>query len=149
MDAYWLWWIAALAIVAAELMTGTVYLLMVALGLVAGGVIACAGQGAVPQFLVAAMVAVAGCVWVQRRRASVPAQPESQRNANVQIDVGQTVQVDVWQIVGSQRTAQVQYRGAVWSARLDVLVGTSADAVAGSYRIAGIDGNTLLLQLAK
>ena len=40
MSAYWMWWIAAAALVAAELLTGTFYLLVVGVALAFGGVAA-------------------------------------------------------------------------------------------------------------
>src|SRR3954464_4884473 len=50
------WWVAAGVAVAAELGTGTFYLLMIALGLVAGAIAAHLGLGAEMQLLVAAIV---------------------------------------------------------------------------------------------
>ena len=40
MSAYWMWWIAAAALGAAELLTGTFYLLVVGVALAFGGVAA-------------------------------------------------------------------------------------------------------------
>ena len=50
------WWVAAGVAVAAELGTGTFYLLMIALGLVAGAIAAHLGLGTTTQLLVAAVV---------------------------------------------------------------------------------------------
>lgn len=140
MDFFWWWWIAALAVIAFELTTGTVYLLMVAIGLAAGGLAAWLGHGFVAQLLVAAVLATAGCLVVQRWRARMPPQPESQRNANVQIDLGNVVTVDAWQPDG---TALVQYRGAQWAAKLDSAQGT---ATTGAHSIVAMQGNTLVLK---
>jgi membrane protein implicated in regulation of membrane protease activity len=140
MDVIWIWWIAAVALVALELSTGTVYLLMVALGLAAGGWAAWAGHGFAVQLLVASALSLVGCFCVQRLRARAPAQPESQRNQNVQIDLGNVVQVDAWQADG---TAQVQYRGAQWTAKRDVQQGA---AMAGAHSIVAMQGNTLVLK---
>lgn len=140
MDLFWWWWIAAIAVIAIELTTGTVYLLMVALGLAAGGLAAWTGHGFAIQLLVAAGIAAAGCLAVQRQRAKAPKQAESQRNANVQIDLGNVVTVDAWQLDG---TTQVQYRGAQWSAKLDA--GQSA-AMIGAHSIVAMQGNTLVLK---
>ena len=73
-------------------------------------------------------------------RARLPAQVESQRNQNVQIDVGNVVMVDAWQADG---TAQVQYRGAPWSARLDAGQGKGQ---AGAHSIVAMQGNALVLK---
>jgi membrane protein implicated in regulation of membrane protease activity len=40
MSAYWMWWIAAAALIAAELLTGTFYLLVVGVAVACGGVAA-------------------------------------------------------------------------------------------------------------
>jgi membrane protein implicated in regulation of membrane protease activity len=55
-----LWWIAAGAMVAAELATGTFYLLMIALGLAAGAVAAHAGAATTWQVLAAAAIPRSG-----------------------------------------------------------------------------------------
>ncbi len=143
MDAqwfYWFWWIAAIGMVAVELTTGTVYLLMVAIGLAAGGLAAWQGHGLMVQLIVAAAIAAAGCLVVQRMRARMPAQPESQRNANVQIDLGNAVTVDAWLPDG---TAHVEYRGAPWAAVLDAGQGA---ATIGTHSIVAMRGNTLVLK---
>lgn len=140
MDLFWWWWIAAIAVVALELTTGTVYLLMVAIGLAAGGLSAWMGHRFDVQLLLASVIAVLGCLVVQRQRAKTPRQPESQRNGNVQIDLGNAVTVEAWQ---SDGTTQVQYRGAQWSAKLDA--GHGAAAV-GAHSIVAMQGNTLVLK---
>jgi membrane protein implicated in regulation of membrane protease activity len=140
MDVHWMWWLAALVVIAAELATGTIYLLMLALGLAAAGLAALLGQGSSVQLLVAALVTGAGCWAVQRRRARQPAPPEAQRNADVHIDLGNTVQVDAWAL---DRTASVNYRGARWQVRLDGA--PSAEPLAGKYSIAAMDGSVLVL----
>ena len=50
-----LWWLAAAILVAAELVTGTFYLLMLSLGLAAGALAAHAGLGTPLQLLCAAL----------------------------------------------------------------------------------------------
>lgn len=109
-----LWWLTAGALVAAELASGTFYLLMVALGCVAGALAALAGLALAPQIVWAALIgggATAG--WHLRRRGLAPA-VASARNRDVNLDIGQTVQVSHWAEDGS---ARVLYRGASWSAR--------------------------------
>ncbi|HSM22228.1 MAG TPA: NfeD family protein, partial [Rubrivivax sp.] len=53
-----LWWLATGGLVAAELATGTFYLLMLALGCVAGALAAHAGLGATGQVAAAAVAAI-------------------------------------------------------------------------------------------
>ena len=140
MDLFWWWWIAAIVVVAMELTTGTVYLLMVAIGLAAGGLAAWLGQSFSVQLLVASVLAAVGCFAVQRMRARLPKQAESQRNENVQIDLGNVVTVNAWAADGS---AHVQYRGASWAVKLDAGQGL---AIAGAHSIVGMQGNTLLIK---
>jgi membrane protein implicated in regulation of membrane protease activity len=139
MDLHWVWWIAAVCVVALELSTGTVYLLMVAIGLAAGGVATWAGQSFNTQLLIAAAIAAGGCGWVHRRKKQSPEQGDSQRNHDVQIDLGNLITVDAWHADG---TALVQYRGAQWTAKLDA----GGVAASGTHSIVAMQGNSLLLK---
>lgn len=135
-----MWWIAAGLAVAAELATGTFYLLMVALGLAAGGLAATAGQGLVAQLLAAAAVgggAVALWTW-RRGQGSQPV--DAQANPDVLPDIGQRVHVAHWREGG--RVAQVHYRGAQWQARWQ---GPEAAPGPGDFHIVAVDGNELQL----
>jgi membrane protein implicated in regulation of membrane protease activity len=107
-----IWWFLAGGAVALELLSGTFYLLMLALGLCAGALAAHAGTSSAVQFLVAAAIgggAVSGWRMVRKRRVvSLPAGS----NRDVNLDVGETVQVQAWNPDG---TATVKYRGAQWT----------------------------------
>ena len=107
---------AAGAAVAAELVTGTFYLLMLALGLAAGALAAHVGAPLTAQLIAAALVgggAVAGWHLAARRAAHRTAPPTANRDVN--LDIGERVHVDAWNRDG---TARVNYRGANWTARL-------------------------------
>ena len=110
MAAYWLWWILAGGLVAAELLTGTFYLLAVGVAFAVGGVAAWLGASGAIQLAVAAVVAIAGTFAAHRWRTrhATPA-PE------VPFDVGQAVEVQAWNADGSARVA---YRGSLWTAEL-------------------------------
>lgn len=140
MDWSWssYWWIAAGVLVAAELASGSFYLLMLALGAAAGALSAHLGLGPTGQMLAAALVGgAATAAWHQRRsRRGQPIPAAS--NPDVNLDIGQAVQVGTWSAEG---TAQVQYRGAAWAARY---VGP-APAEAGRHVIRAIEGSCLLL----
>jgi membrane protein implicated in regulation of membrane protease activity len=132
MADYWIWWILAALLVAAELMTGTFYLLAVGFAFAVGGVTAIAGVELPLQLVVAGVVAVAGTVIAHRwrLRRAVPQQPP--------LDVGQSVTVLDWK---DDRTARVSYRGTQWDAEL---------AAPGAPRgetmyIVGTRGSTLLI----
>ena len=110
-----LWWIAAGVLVVAELTTGTFYLLMVALGCVAGAVAAHLGLSSSLQLTAAALLGGGATFAWHIKRTREPRAAPAESNRDVNLDIGQTVQVPAWNADGS---ARVQYRGAPWSVRL-------------------------------
>ena len=133
------WWIAAGVAVAAELATGTFYLLMIALGLAAGALAAQFGSAESTSYVVAAIVGGgATALWHWRRvsRAGPPLPTASDRDVN--LDIGERVHVPAWAHDG---TARVRYRGSTWAARLQ----PGAAPVAGEYVVAAVEGNWLVL----
>jgi membrane protein implicated in regulation of membrane protease activity len=130
------WWIAAGLLVAAELATGTFYLLMLALGALAGALAAHAGAGFNAQLLTAALVgAVAVVGWHVKRKAQ-PASPPTAANRDVNIDIGEEIDVAEWASDGS---GHAHYRGARWQVRQ---VGTGAPKP-GRHVIRSVEGNRL------
>ena len=139
MDESTFWWLFAGVAVAAELMTGTIYLLMLALGLVGAALAASAGASLTTQIAVAAAVGGGAVVlwrWLKIRRGHPT--PPAQSNPDVNMDVGQTVQVVAWNADGS---AQVHYRGANWTA----VHRPGVQATAGEHRVAEVIGARLLV----
>lgn len=132
------WWLATGLLVAAELATGSFYLLMLALGAAAAAIAAHLGLPPTAQMLAAAVVGGAAVAAWYRHRKRRPAAPPPASNPDVNLDVGQTVQVDAWSADGR---AQVHYRGAAWQARF---IG-SAPAVSGRHVIRAVEGSCLLL----
>lgn len=135
------WWLLAGLAAIAELLTGTLYLLMLAIGLAAAAVAAHLGAGQTTQVAVAALVAaitVLACYLRQKRRGSLIASQDT----DMQLDVGERVAIDTWATDG---TAQVRYRGAPWTARL---ASPAAAALPGIYRVVRLDGNQLLVEPA-
>lgn len=133
-----LWWLMAGTAVVAELLTGTFYLLMVAIGLMAGALAAHLGMDLNTQLVVAAIVGggtVAGYYFVKKKNPDT--QPAAS-NRDVNLDVGETVQVDAWNADG---TAQVRYRGAQWT----VLLRPGNAPSPGTYRVAEVVGSRLLV----
>ena len=133
------WWIAAGVAVAAELATGTFYLLMIALGLGAAALAAYFGATPPIQILVAALVGGgATALWHWRRVSRAgPALPTAQ-DRDINLDIGERVHVPAW---ASDETAQVSYRGSTWAARLQ----PGAPALPGEYVVAAVEGNWLVL----
>lgn len=133
------WWILAGVAVGLELLSGTFYLLMLALGLAAGALAAHAGLSGTAQFVVAAAVGGGAVVGWRAYRLRQPMASPASANRDVNMDVGETVQVAAWNADG---TASVKYRGAQWS----VAHLPGADPVAGPHRIVEVVGNRLIVE---
>jgi len=133
------WWLAAGALVAAELATGTFYLLMLAVGAAAGAVAAHAGLATTAQLASAALVGGGAVAAWHLRRSRQPATAPEATNPDAHLDIGATVHVPHWRADG---TARVNYRGAAWDVRH---VGTGLPAP-GDHVIRAIDGNRLLIE---
>ena len=133
------WWVLAGLLVAAELATGTFYLLMFALGLAAAAVAAHLGAGFTAQLVAAALVGGgATLAWHLLRRSRAGDKPHLSADRDVNLDVGERVHVQSW---AGDRTTRVTYRGSVWSARLD----PAAAPEAGLHRVCAVEGNWLVL----
>jgi membrane protein implicated in regulation of membrane protease activity len=129
------WWLVTGALVAAELMTGTFYLLMLAIGAVAAALAAHLGVGLTPQLATAALIGgLAVVLWRQRNLRH-----EAQMPTELHLDIGETVEVSAWD---AQGTAQVKHRGANWTATC-----TSGQIPSpGPHRIQAIQGSRLVLE---
>ncbi|SSW71149.1 NfeD family protein [Achromobacter agilis] len=111
----WIWLgLAALALIG-ELATGTFYLLLVALGLAAGGVAAWFGAGLEWELVACGVVLLLGLLILRKTCVLKKREVDSASNADVNLDIGQTVSVEAWSENG---TARVWYRGAHWQAEL-------------------------------
>jgi membrane protein implicated in regulation of membrane protease activity len=132
-----LWWIAAGVLVAAELATGTFYLLMLALGAAAAALAAHAGAGFNAQLLVAALVGGGAVVaWHLYKRRLQPVIPLVAANRDVNIDIGEEIDVAEWSADGN---GSALYRGARWHVRHE---GASAP-LPGRHVIRRVEGNRL------
>jgi len=134
-----LWWLAAGGLVAVELITGTFYLLMISLGLVAAALAAHAGLATHWQWVSAAVVGGGTVVAWRSYKRTQPASAPAHANHDVNMDVGEGVHVDYWQEDG---TCSVKYRGAHWDAALQA--GQTAEV--GMYFIAEVIGSHLILK---
>jgi len=135
---YW-WWSLALALAILELLSGTFYLLVLALGCAAAGLAAAAGGPLWVQFLAAATVSLAGAAWIRRVRAGAPKPAPAGRNPDVVADVGERVRVDAWDSAGR---ARIQYRGTQWN--VELAAGQAPKP--GDYTIREVSGNRLILE---
>ena len=132
------WWVAAGVMVAAELVTGTFYLLMIALGLAGAAIAAHLGLAATAQAVIGALVGGGATALWHWHRASQPRSAPARENRDVNLDIGEPVHVDHWE---ADRTARVSYRGSQWTARLQ----DGADVASGEHVVVAVEGNWLVL----
>lgn len=134
------WWLLTGAAVIAELLTGTFYLLMFALGLMAGALAAHLGFGLTGQIAMAAIVSGgAVAAWHWQRSKNPPTLPAS-ANQDVHLDIGELIHVGHWNADG---TASVKFRGAQWTA---IPANPEEQHTAGNFRIKEMRGNRLVLE---
>ncbi|HET7794060.1 MAG TPA: NfeD family protein [Rhizobacter sp.] len=132
------WWVLAGLAVAAELATGTFYLLMLALGMAAAALAAHLGLSSALQITTAALVGGGATAIWHWRRAHNPRSAPAAENRDVNLDIGERVHVLAWE---SDRTARVMYRGSTWTARLQ----PESPAQAGEHVVKAVEGNWLIL----
>ena len=132
------WWIAAGVLIVAELMTGTFYLLMIALGFLAGALTYELGAPLDVQLIVAAVVGLAAVVtlrrsrFVRRRRTT-----DASTDPGVNLDIGATLAVAAWR----NGRARTMYRGAEW----DVELAPGEPENAPLYEIKAVRGSCLVV----
>ncbi len=133
-----LWWLAAGLLVVAELLSGTFYLLMLALGCAVGALVAHGGASPTLQWLAAALSGAGATALWHLRRARSPRSAPAAANRDVNLDIGERVVVRAW---ASDHTTRVHHRGSAWTARL----APGATPRAGVHTIVAVHGNQLEL----
>ena len=133
MEPWLAWGVLGLALVIAELLTGTFYLLMLGVAAFGAAAVAGLGQPFSVQSIVGFVVAAAGCwgahIWrAKNRTEQMPP-----------IDAGMPANFESWIDAGS-RLARVRYRGASWDARVE---GADALEPGATVYVLATDGNTL------
>jgi len=133
----WVWWfVLAFVLLLAELLSGTFYLLMIAIALAGAGIASLAGVSLTVQLLIAAIIGFTGALLLRRLRFG--RQQNEQAEPLQNMDVGQTLQVHNW--TGS-RTARASYRGAQW----DIELAPGEEAQPGEFVIQAIHANRLVV----
>lgn len=133
MESYIYWLVLGLILLGLEMATGTFYLLIVAVGMAVGGLVAWLGASVVWQLILCAITVVAGTLILQSWKAK-----QKVVSVNNNFDIGQPVKIIKWHDNG---TARVSYRGSEWDAELQ-----SADAPRdGQFYIAAMHGSGLVL----
>lgn len=133
-----IWWVLAGAMVAIELISGTFYLLMVSFGFIAAALSAHAGASPSLQLIMAAVFGGGSVVFWRFYKRTQPTELPASANHNVNMDVGQSVHVEVWQPDG---TSRVKYRGATWAVALQ----QGDIATPGQHHVVEVVGNCLIV----
>jgi membrane protein implicated in regulation of membrane protease activity len=133
------WWIGAGVLIVLELMHGTFYLLMVALGFIAAALARLAGADLPLQLCIAAAVALAAMLLLRKSRfgRKTKARAEAARNPDVNLDIGSTLTVPAWH----DGHARTRYRGASW----DVELAPGEPEDASLYEITALRGNCFVV----
>ena len=134
-----IWWVLTGAAVAIELVTGTFYLLMFAVGLAAAAVAAHMGLNMTAQLVIAAVIGGGAVMAWHLLRGKKMVGKNAEFNSDVNMDIGQTVHVDAWQADG---TANIKYRGASWTVQLQ----EGSASGAGNYSIEQVIGSRLVVK---
>jgi len=133
MDIPLAWLIAGVALIVAELVSGTFYLLVLGIAALVGSGIGYAGGTHLWQSLAAAAVAVAGVVWVHQYKKQIGSSPMRG------IDVGQPAAFESW-VSKTAGHARLKYRDALWDAHIS---GDASAEPGEIFYITAVDGNTL------
>ncbi|MEZ5650649.1 MAG: NfeD family protein [Burkholderiaceae bacterium] len=131
-----LWWLLlALVLGGVELLSGTFYLLILALGAGAGALAAWMDASLTWQLVACAAISLAAWAGLRgrRERGDRPLGADG-------LDAGATVTVAEWR---EPRVTVVRYRGAPWRAELAAEVVSPAPP--GEYRIVRVDGTRLVI----
>jgi membrane protein implicated in regulation of membrane protease activity len=139
----WMTWIVIAGIlVTLEIFTGTFYLLMIAIGVIAGAGVAGWGGDLELQIFVTAVVGVLSTVALRRSRWGRIHKVDSARDRNVNLDIGEHVVIDEWVSPSAGRyVSRTMYRGAMW----DIDLGRGAQPNPGSFKIIEIQGSRLVV----
>ncbi len=136
----WIWWmVLAFGLLILELLTGTFYLLVIAVALAAAGLADLAGAPFTMQLVVAAAIGLGGALWLRRSRFG---RQKNGSDALQNLDVGQVVRVSSW---SAENTARTSYRGAEW----DVMLAPGEAAVPGEFVIQSVQGSRLVVAARK
>jgi len=129
------WFVAGLALIGVEVLTGTFYLLLLGLAAIAAALVAYLGFGLLLQVIAFGLVASFALLIIQARRKARP-QP-----AAPALELGQAVIFENW-LDPVAKTARVRYRGALWDARVD---GHCSGNPGEMLYIQSVEGSTLTI----
>ena len=134
MSNHLIWMLLAGLLLVGEMLSGTFYLLVIALAFCLSALLAWLGSPLALQLLAAAIFSLGGLGWLWRKRRASANQNNAPDNL---LDIGQQVTILQWH---TPSHARVRHRGTDWDAEL-----SSGRADADAFFIVGIRGSTLLL----
>ena len=130
-----LWLTLALVLAGLEMVSGTFYLLAIAIGLVFGAMAAWLQFPLPAQIALSAIISMIAALSLRNWKATHI--PPSQAADN-SFDIGQRIEVIHWK---SERLARVHYRGCEWDAELN----PQAETGLREYFIHAVQSNTLIV----
>jgi membrane protein implicated in regulation of membrane protease activity len=133
MAIYIYWFLLAFVLLGVEMATGTFYMLVVAIGMLVGGLAAWLQASVAMQLTLCAITVIAGSFILRRWKST-----QVKEVASASLDIGQPVRVIKWNDNG---TARVFYRGAEWDAETESAT-TPHDE---KLYIAAVQGSCLIL----
>jgi membrane protein implicated in regulation of membrane protease activity len=137
MELWLVWIVAGFALVIAELLSGTFYLLVIGVGAFTGALVAWMGGNMLVQAAVGGIVAIGGAFAVHHWHSR---QKSGDQQSNF-LDRGQPVVLEGW-ANESANIARVKYRGTSWDARL---AQGGRPSPGTTLYIEGQEGNTLVV----
>lgn len=141
METSTIWWLLTGITIAAELLTGSIYLLMIALGLATAAITAHLGWSLPAQISTAAIVGALSVVVCRRLRGRRMPELPASANPDLNLDIGETLHVPEW---NSDGTARIPYRGSQWT----VVLRAGSMPAPGLYRVIEVQGNRLVVDKA-
>lgn len=142
MNAWMIWAAVAGIVVILELFTGTFYLLMISLGMVAGALVALAGASSSAQLVIAGFIGSLATVLLHRSQYGWKGNADATKDPNVNMDIGQLIDVNQWSDAGNGRfESRVSYRGAMWDVELHY-----GPSEPGRYEIMEVRGSKFIVR---
>lgn len=137
MNTSLLWLIAGLVLLIAEMATGTVVLIFIALGCFMAALTSMFAPDAYTlQIITCAVIAVVG-TFVLRK----PITRRLMKSSSIQADIGKEILIDT--DIEPHKRSRISYQGTTWEASN---IGTSSVKNGDHVTIVGIDGNILLIR---
>ncbi|MBC3860755.1 NfeD family protein [Undibacterium jejuense] len=144
MSAWMTWAVLAGVVVILELFSGTFYLLMISLGMIAGALSALIGFGTSVQLIVAGIVGSVATIALHSSKYGWKGNVDAARDPNVNMDIGQIIEVPQWNEQGNGNfTARASYRGAMWDVEMH-----HGSGEPGQYVIQEVQGSKLIVKLS-